>query len=144
MPKFTPNARNPLPLCVQEYLTQSHEEGTRNDDLHKAAQQCFWAKIPIADISGQLLARAMQDGLSEEEAKSAINSGYNSSDRPKASCRDLHPILEREPHHGLHNRHLLLRPRQHQRSPVQPLPAPIKDGFRFFSKPVSSRVKSSL
>ena len=134
MPKFTPNARNPLPLCVQEYLTQSHEEGTRNPMLHFAAQQCFWAKIPIADISGQLLARAMQDGLSEEEAKSTIESAYKSSDRPRAS----RPGSSFNSRTTQFSRSFSSPPAPTAPSgpsnslPKTTVPSPIQDGFRIF------------
>ena len=65
-----------LPQATLDYLTHGAPVGHRNAALFAAACQFRDAAIPIAQAEGQLLARALADGLSEAEARTAIRSSY--------------------------------------------------------------------
>lgn len=68
-----------LPKIVHDYLAGGATEGSRNDTLHRCAQQFFAAGLDQAEAESRLLPRALEDGLSESEARQAINSGYRST-----------------------------------------------------------------
>jgi len=69
-------ARGRLPRYVQEYLTQGAAEGGRNRAVHAAARGYNDNGFTLSDALGDLLPRAMADGLDEREATSAIESAF--------------------------------------------------------------------
>jgi RecA-family ATPase len=70
-----------LPRRTLEYLQRGASEGLRNAELFDATCQFRDAGHPLEDTEGQLLARALADGLSEAEARTTIRSVYARTSR---------------------------------------------------------------
>lgn len=68
-----------LPPFVHDYLAGGAGEGSRNDTLHKTAQQFLAARLPLSEAEARLLPRALADGLGAAEARQAIASAYKST-----------------------------------------------------------------
>ena len=80
MPRYqsTPPA---LPRRTLDYLQRGAPEGTRNAELFDAACQFRDAGHSLEPAEEQLLARALADGLSENEARQTIRSAYARTSR---------------------------------------------------------------
>jgi RecA-family ATPase len=70
-----------LPRRTLEYLQRGASEGMRNAELFDATCQFRDAGHPLEETEGQLLARALADGLTESEARTTIRSVYARSSR---------------------------------------------------------------
>ncbi|MEI7929550.1 MAG: hypothetical protein WCH40_13450, partial [Verrucomicrobiales bacterium] len=70
-----------LPRRTLEYLQRGASEGMRNAELFDATCQFRDAGHPLEETEGQLLARALADGLTEAEARTTIRSVYARSSR---------------------------------------------------------------
>lgn len=70
-----------LPRRTLEYLQRGASEGLRNAELFDATCQFRDAGHPLEETEGQLLARALADGLSEAEARTTIRSVYARTSR---------------------------------------------------------------
>ena len=70
-----------LPRRTLEYLQRGASEGMRNAELFDASCQFRDAGHPLEETEGQLLARALADGLTESEARTTIRSVYARSSR---------------------------------------------------------------
>ncbi len=85
-----------LPQFVHDFLGGGAPEGSRNETLHRCAQQYFWARLPIEEAKRDLLPAAMRCGLKEGEATQAILSGYRSGPgepiRTNAPAPALRPV----------------------------------------------------
>lgn len=68
-----------LPQFVTDYLAGGAPEGSRNESLHKCAQQYFWGEYSQSDAERDLLPVAMRTGLTEGEALQTIASAYRSN-----------------------------------------------------------------
>jgi len=82
VPQCLPDAAQPgviLPRFVHEYLHGGAGEGSRNERLHRCAQQFFAAGLPMNTCMQQVLPRAMADGLGQYEACQTIVSAYRST-----------------------------------------------------------------
>ncbi len=80
MPKYRSTGLS-LPRRTLDYLQRGAAEGMRNAELFDATCQFRDAGHPLEDVEGQLLARAMADGLNEAEARHAIRSAYARTSR---------------------------------------------------------------
>ena len=69
-------ARPNLPQGTLDYLAHGAPAGQRNAALFAAACQFRDAALPLEEAEGQLMARAIADGLSEPEARTAIRSAF--------------------------------------------------------------------
>jgi RecA-family ATPase len=67
-----------LPPRTWDYLEYGAEEGQRNHELYAAAQQMKARGDDINSSGLMLLERAMEDGLSESEARTTIESAWRS------------------------------------------------------------------
>ena len=76
--------RPPLPQRTLDYVAHGADEGRRNAELFDAACQFRDAGITTEEAETQLIARATLDGLSEVEARTAIQSAYNHTPREPA------------------------------------------------------------
>ena len=72
-----------LPKTTIEYLDYGAAEGNRNHSLFSAACQFRDSGYPEQD-TGDLIERALQDGLTEQEAITTIKSAYAKTPRQKA------------------------------------------------------------
>ena len=70
-----------LPRRTLEYLQRGASEGMRNAELFDATCQFRDAGHPLEETEGQLLARALADGLTEAEARTTIRSVYARTSR---------------------------------------------------------------
>ena len=70
-----------LPRRTLEYLQRGASEGMRNAELFDATCQFRDAGHPLEETEGQLLARALADGLTESEARTTIRSVYARTSR---------------------------------------------------------------
>lgn len=70
-----------LPRRTLDYLRQGAGEGMRNAELFDATCQFRDAGHPLEETEGQLLARALADGLSESEARTTIRSAFARASR---------------------------------------------------------------
>ena len=106
-----------VPKSVREYLATGAEVGNRNPALFRAACQCHHAGMTKADVEERLVARAVADGLSEAEARRAIESAYQQEMRepPRNPSSGASPDAEKA---------------------AQGLPAPMPDGFHIFMETV--------
>ncbi len=73
--------RPPLPRRTLEYLERGAPEGSRNSELFEAACQLRDAGIDQGEAEPQLVARALADGLGEDEARSTIRSAFSRTAR---------------------------------------------------------------
>jgi RecA-family ATPase len=113
-----------LPRRTLEYLQRGASEGLRNAELFDATCQFRDAGHPLEDTEGQLLARALADGLSEAEARTTIRSVYARTSReplgagnapmPKAALPPPRPASP---------------PAVHRERPTMALPLRLDDGF---------------
>lgn len=71
-----------LPLWVQNYLKTGANTGERNHRLYSAARCYLDAGKTQFQAEQDLMSRALMDGLSQSEAKSAINSAFSNSRNP--------------------------------------------------------------
>ncbi len=85
-----------LPQFVHDFLGGGAPEGSRNETLHRCAQQYFWARLSIEEAKRDLLPAALRCGLKEGEATQAIMSGYRSGPgepiRTSAPAPALRPV----------------------------------------------------
>ncbi|MFZ9938555.1 MAG: hypothetical protein ACO3JG_16065, partial [Luteolibacter sp.] len=70
-----------LPRRTLEYLQRGASEGMRNAELFDATCQFRDAGHPLEETEGQLLARALADGLTESEARTTIRSAFARTSR---------------------------------------------------------------
>jgi RecA-family ATPase len=70
-----------LPRRTLDYLQRGASEGMRNAELFDATCQFRDAGHPLEETEGQLLARALADGLTESEARTTIRSVYARTSR---------------------------------------------------------------
>lgn len=68
-----------LPKRTLNYLVFGAQNGTRNDELYRAAQQFYAAGCSQAEADQKLRPRARQDGLSDSEIDKTIASAYQST-----------------------------------------------------------------
>lgn len=80
MPKYRSTGLS-LPRRTLDYLQRGAAEGMRNAELFDATCQFRDAGHPLEDTEGQLLARALADGLTESEARTTIRSVYARTSR---------------------------------------------------------------
>ena len=80
MPKYRSTGLS-LPRRTLDYLQRGAAEGMRNAELFDATCQFRDAGHPLEDTEGQLLARALADGLTEAEARHTIRSVYARTSR---------------------------------------------------------------
>ena len=73
-----------LPQRTINYIAHGASEGTRNDELFAAAQQARDAGMTEGAAVNAFLGRALADGLSESEARRAIQSAFSSA--PREAC----------------------------------------------------------
>lgn len=78
-PTNTNGAHPPLPKRTLIYLVWGAQNGTRNDELYKAAQQFYAASYSQAEADQKLRPRAKQDGLDDAEISKTIASAYKST-----------------------------------------------------------------
>ncbi len=123
MPRYRSTTPRPaLPRRTLDYLERGAPEGSRNAELFDAACQFRDAGFIRDEAEGQLMARAMADGLGESEARHAIASAFSQAARE--AIAPLRPGLPPP----------LPRPAQPERRPkfvAEPmkLPAPPDGGF---------------
>ena len=65
-----------LPRRTLDYLQRGAPEGMRNAELFDATCQFRDAGHPLDGAEAQLLARALDDGLTDAEARQTIRSAY--------------------------------------------------------------------
>ena len=75
-----------LPRRTLDYLQRGASEGMRNAELFDATCQFRDAGHPLEETEGQLLARALADGLTEAEAR---------HDDPLGLCADVQGTARR-------------------------------------------------
>ena len=68
-----------LPQFVHNFISGGAPEGSRNETLHKCAQQYFWGGFPQTDAERDLIPAAVRCGLKEGEAAQAVASAYRSN-----------------------------------------------------------------
>ena len=119
-------ARPLLPPRTLDYLARGAAEGQRNAELFDAACQFRDAGIAAEEAETQLIARAILDGLSEAEARTAVRSAFTHTRREPVGGNGSTPAPQatgtaprREP-----------KP-QRDAAPLSPvaLPTPVADGF---------------
>ncbi|MBE2180636.1 MAG: AAA family ATPase [Chthoniobacterales bacterium] len=82
MPRYRSTTPRPaLPRRTLDYLERGALEGSRNAELFDAACQFRDAGFGQDEAEGQLMARAMADGLGESEARHAIGSAFSQAAR---------------------------------------------------------------
>jgi hypothetical protein len=112
-----------LPRRTLEYLQRGASEGMRNAELFDATCQFRDAGHPLEDTEGQLLARALADGLTESEARTTIRSVYARTSRePLGASGPLPTAPSPAP------RRFTPAPAHRERSTMA-LPVTIDDGF---------------
>lgn len=112
-----------LPRRTLEYLQRGASEGMRNAELFDATCQFRDAGHPLEETEGQLLARALADGLTEAEARHTIRSVYARTSREALGASG--PLPAAPPPAP---RRITAAPVHHQRSSLT-LPTTIDDGF---------------
>jgi hypothetical protein len=73
-----------LPRYVRNYLEHGAMSGERNKKLYAAARGFLDAGKSQFEAEGELITRALADGLTQSEATQTINSAYRSSPNPQA------------------------------------------------------------
>ena len=121
MPKYRSTGLS-LPRRTLDYLQRGAAEGMRNAELFDATCQFRDAGHPLEDAEGQLLARAMADGLNEAEARHAIRSAYARTSREPLGAATMPPAST------THQRRSASAVPRHERSATA-LPTTIDDGF---------------
>lgn len=81
--KIPIEASNPLPKWIEGYLSGGAAQGERNHTLYRAARTYAEHGIPYYQAEQDLGGRAAADGLTGNEIRSALNSGYKNE--PKAA-----------------------------------------------------------
>lgn len=122
MPKYRSTGLS-LPRRTLDYLQRGAAEGMRNAELFDATCQFRDAGHPLEDTEGQLLARALADGLTEAEARHTIRSVYARTSRePLGASGPLPAAPPPTP------RRATPAPVRHDHSTMA-LPPPVDDGF---------------
>lgn len=122
MPKYRSTGLS-LPRRTLDYLQRGAAEGMRNAELFDATCQFRDAGHPLEDTEGQLLARALADGLTEAEARHTIRSVYARTSRePLGASGPLPAAPPPAP------RRATPAPVRHERSTMA-LPPPVDGGF---------------
>ena len=120
--------RPPLPQRTLDYLACGADEGRRNAELFDAACQFRDGGFSAEAAEPQLIARATLDGLSEAEARTAIQSAYNHTPREPAVGHGPLPVPAPATATAAPRREPRVERSAPPLSPVA-LPAPIADGF---------------
>ena len=115
-----------LPRRTLEYLQRGASEGMRNAELFDATCQFRDAGHPLEETEGQLLARALADGLTEAEARTTIRSVYARNSREPLGA-GMAPAMPKMSSPAPTRRPSPV-PGHHKRSTMA-LPVTIDDGF---------------
>jgi RecA-family ATPase len=133
MPNYQSNSNNDtgrLPRRTLDYLERGAPQGSRNAELFDAACQFRDAGLPAGEAEGQLIARALTDGLSESEALHTIRSAYRREPR-EAAGEGSSPSPPSRP--AANNANAARSANDANSSKViplpRPLPEPAEDGF---------------
>lgn len=78
-PPSTNGVHPPLPKRTLAYLVFGAQNGTRNDELYRAAQQFYAAGYSQQEADQKLRPRALADGLGDAEITKTIASAYQST-----------------------------------------------------------------
>jgi hypothetical protein len=117
-----------LPRSLREYLATGAEKGNRDNALFAAACQARDAGLSQSEAEQLLVSRAVADGLSEAVARRKIKSAYSKAPRePAGGACSSRATAQNS------NAAAAGVSGSHKAPPVgTPLPAPIRDGFKFF------------
>lgn len=90
------NTNSALPHSVEFYLQNGAPEGNRNHSLYAAASQLRDIDMPLDEAHHCLIDRALNDGLSESEATSTIQSAFRGTKREAPSSAGSSPSPGKE------------------------------------------------
>lgn len=113
-----------LPRRTLDYLQHGASQGTRNAELFDAACQFRDATVDVGEAEARLMSRALADGLSEAEARTAIRSAYAHAARE--------PVTPGESPRSLPSAPTRLIPLRDAKPQPVSLPEPLEGGFQRF------------
>lgn len=134
-----------LPRCVRDYLAGGEiPEGDRNNTLFRMTCQCHHAGLFPEEVTELLVARALQDGLSEPEARKTVRSAFASEQRPPPPStppRDAAPDSSpgsassgKASSGACPTSSNAASPSGKKQSKPHPLPSPVAEGFKVLAE----------